>query len=419
MTSELLPSEVEILVIGAGLTGLSAARTLARSGKSVLVLEAGNPGGGASSRNGGLIGGVNRLPFNLLEERYGKETATALTREMHIDATKFAMKLMDDEEIDCDFSLNGRFQACWHRDDYEQHSRNLEEIQKQVPIEADVVPKSRQHEYVATSLYHGGILHSLQGGLNPAKWVAGMLKSTLSAGAIVQGNSTVHSIEPQASAQLANTQQGTVRAGKVLIATNGYSFGDFDRINHAVVPIPSFIIVSDKIGRERVLKLFPSGAAVVETRERHCYYRPAPAGDRVIFGARAAVFDVPDWFADRELKSLLAGIFPLLNDINITHSWRGNTGFTFDMVPNIGNSGHVWHAVGYCGNGNAMAPWLGHKAALQMIGDPEGETAFSRTGLPTRWWYSGWPWFRPFADIGFRIRDAISNVRKKRESLFH
>ena len=417
LSSEHLPDEVDMLVIGGGLTGLSAARTLAKAGNSVLVLEAGSPGIGASSRNGGLIGGGSSLPVILLRERYGRETAAALIREMHIDATEFAIGLMNEERIDCEFKLTGRFLACWHRSDYELHSRNLEEVQKLAPVEAEMIPKSRQHEQVASDLYNGGLLHALHGGLHPAKWVAGMLRSALSAGAIVCGNTLVHSLERRGTAQLAETQLGPILAGKVLVATNGYNLGNFGRINRSVIPIPSFIIVSEELGRDLVQELFPSGGMIVETRERHCYFRPTPKGDRVLFGARAALFDAPNWLADRELQSLLAQIFPQLKGIGITHSWRGYTGFTFGMMPNIGNSGAIWHALGYCGNGNAMAPWLGHKAALQMLGDPDGESVLSKTGLPTRWWYNGWPWFRPFADVAFRIRDAVSNVRRKREYL--
>jgi glycine/D-amino acid oxidase-like deaminating enzyme len=78
-------------------------------------------------------------------------------------------------------------------------------------------------------------------------------------------------------------------------------------------------------------------------------------------------------------------------------------------MPHVGQIDGVWHAMGYSGSGNAMAPWLGHKAALRILGDPEGETAYSRTAFPKRWWHQGQPWFLPFADVTFRLRDIWNN----------
>ena len=81
-------------------------------------------------------------------------------------------------------------------------------------------------------------------------------------------------------------------------------------------------------------------------------------------------------------------------------------------MPHVGQIDGVWHAMGYSGSGNAMAPWLGHKAAQGILGDPAGETAYSRTAFPKRWWHQGQPWFLPFADVTFRRRD-IWNTRNR------
>ena len=81
------------------------------------------------------------------------------------------------------------------------------------------------------------------------------------------------------------------------------------------------------------------------------------------------------------------------------------TRFAFEFMPHVGQIDGVWHAAGYSGNGNTLAPWLGHKAALQMIGDPAGETAFSHSELKTRWWYHNRAWFLPFVDVAYRGRD--------------
>ena len=408
-----LPGEVDALVVGAGLTGLSAARTLAEFGKSVLVLDSCGPGEGASSRNGGMIGGGHKIDAAALVERDGREVAAAKLQEMHIDSMMFAKHLMASEGIDCDFTECGRFLALWCSSQYEPLARNLDEIKKLAPVSADIVPASDTRREIASDIYSGGAVFGMHGGLNPAKWVRGLLHAACRQGALVQGETPVLEIEKIGRCWVAGTPRGRVAAGCVLIATNGYTCGKFGTVGRAVFPVPSYIIATEPLGAKTVSKLFPTGRMIVETRERHCYFRPSPDGTRIVFGGRAALFQAGNRLFEQQLRSLLAGIFPELRGVGITHGWKGNTGFTFGMEPHVGCIGGLWHAVGYCGNGNAMAPWLGHKAALQMSGSPEGETAFSRGTLQKRWWYYGRPWFLPFADAGFRVRDLTSSLRKQ------
>ena len=110
----------------------------------------------------------------------------------------------------------------------------------------------------------------------------------------------------------------------------------------------------------------------------------------------------------------MAQVFPELGPVELTHSWRGRTGFTFDALPHVGRVDGVWHAMGYSGSGNAMAPWLGHKAGLLMAGDPEGATAFQHTPFGTRLWHVGPAWFLPAADALFRMRDIKANLGRDR-----
>ena len=407
-----LPAEVDVVVVGAGLTGLSAARTLAMNGRSVLALDAGAPGVGASSRNGGMIGGGHRLSIDDMEARFGKGTAVDLLTEAHLLSTDFAKDLIKAEGIDCDYAETGRFRGLWRTSEYEASAKGLARLQSLIPLEADMVPKARQQDEVATEIYQGGIVFPRHGGLNPAKWVAGLLTAARRAGALVQGDTPVSGLREDGSSFSVETNRGPVRAGQVLAATNGYTPPHLPALKRRIVPIPSFMAVTEPLGANRIRTLLPGGRMVAESRERHCYYRASPDGQRLVFGGRAALFDAPATFVEAQIRGLIAQIFPDLKGITFTHCWRGRTGFTFDYLPHVGKIDGVWHAMGYSGSGNAMAPYLGHKAALSMIGDKDGETAFAKTGFPTRWWHRGRPWFLPFADLTFRARDAWNNARR-------
>jgi len=409
-----LPDETDVLVIGAGLTGLSAARTLAKAGKSVLVLEAGAPGSGASARNGGMIGSGHRLSVAATVAQFGESTARNLLQEAHLEALAFCKSAMREEEIDCDFAEPGRFRALWRTEEVEAEARGLEALQRLVDVEAEVIPRERQREEVGTDLYAGGVVFPKHGGLNPAKWVAGLLGAAQRAGAQVQGNTPVLRLERDGAHHRAGTPRGPVKAGAVLVATNGYTPGQFPTLKRRIVPVPSYIVVTEPLGENRIKSLFPNGRMIVESRLRHCYYRPSPDGTRIVFGGRAALFNAPETFAQNQLRRLMAEIFPDLDGVGLTHSWRGFTGFSFGFLPHVGQQDGVWHAMGYCGSGNAMAPYLGHKAALQILSDPDGETAFSQTPFPDRWWHRGKAWFLPFADAVFRVKDTAHGIGRLR-----
>jgi glycine/D-amino acid oxidase-like deaminating enzyme len=407
-----LPGEVDVVVIGAGLTGLSAALTLARRGKSVLVLDALAPGEGASSRNGGMIGGGHRLSIDAMTAQFGTETALALLREAHVDSRLYALDLMAREGIDCDYGETGRFRGLWTAKEYESAARGLERLQALVEIDAWMVPKSGQRAEAGTDLYAGGTVYAQHGGLNPAKWVAGLMTAAIRAGATVQGHTPVTALERHNLGYLVSTLRGAVHCGEVLAATNGYTDVALPEARRRIVPIPSYIMATEPLPLSTMAALFPKGRMVAESRERHCYYRPSPDGQRILFGGRAAMFQVANWFAEDELKTLMQKIFPDLGDVAISHVWSGRTGFTFSFLPHVGQIGGVWHAMGYSGSGNAMAPWLGHKAACAILGDAEGETAFRKTPFPTRPWHRGRPWFLPAADVMFRARDVLANLRR-------
>ena len=407
-----LPSEVDVVIVGAGHTGLTAALYLARGGQSVVVLDTLNPGQGASSRNGGMIGGVNRVPIDQLINKYGHTLASRLLSELHIESTQFCKSLMNNSSINCDFDETGRFQAYWSKKEYEHQAKKLDTLMKMIPVEAEIIPKSKVKDEINSEIYAGGNLFYLHGGLNPAKWVAGICDAAISAGAVVQGQTHVSNIEKKSNGFAVSTQRGQINAGQVLLATNGYTTSRIGRICRHVFPIPSFIVVTEKLGVEHIHELIPKARMIVETRARHCYFRPSPDRSRIVFGGRAAMFKPPDWFYESQLRMLLTEIFPSLKNIKIEYRWWGLTGFTFELMPHIGKFDGIWHALGYCGNGNGMAPWLGYKVAMKMQGDPAGETAFSEIQMPVRWYHQGHPWFLPYADIKFRMHDLWANITK-------
>ncbi len=406
------PSEVDVVVVGAGLTGCSAALTLANAGKKVAVLEAQRPGYGASTRNGSMIGGGYRLSLDEMGKKYGVETAFRLLEESYVDSSEFATSRIKDERIDCDYKQYGRFRGLWNKAEYDETARSLDELHKQLEVDINMVPPERQFEEIGSRLYSGGVMFNDHGGLHPAKYVNGMLKAAVQAGAMVFGKTAVTAVATSGSGFKVTSNRGVIRAGAVLMATNGYTTRDFPELKRRMIPVSSFLIATEELPEGMADELMPGNRMCVETRNRHCYFRLSPDRKRIVLGGRAAMNVISLTRSARILGGLLSEIFPQLEGQKLSHSWTGQTGFTFSFMPQVGQLDGIWFAAGYSGSGNAMAPYLGHKAALLMMGDRAGETAFTETTLETRFWYRKTPWFLPFAHQLYRFKDLWDNQKR-------
>ncbi len=401
----------DAVVVGAGLTGASTARTLAKNGASVLVLDAEPPGFGASTRNGGMIGEGHRVPLAQMAKRYGLETAQALLREIYIEPLNFAKKTIAEEGLDCDFKTHGRFRGQWSKQEYDSTARSLDELREIAPINVEMVPRERQRDEVGSDLYSGGLLLHDHGGLHPGKYTNELVRAARQAGARVCGNTRVTGVKPAGSGFEVSTPSGMVRAQSVLMATNGYTAPAFSWLKRRIIPAKAFVMATEELPPETIDEIMPGRRMVVETRSRHCYFRLSPDEKRLIIGGRVALSDISQDAAVAGLCRLMRQIFPQLAAVKPTHCWRGTLGFTFSFLPHLGQHDGVWHAMGYSGSGNGMAPYLGHKAALNMMGLQGRETAFTKTALETRVWHRGRAWFLPFAHALYRGIDMRENLR--------
>lgn len=409
-----MPADCDVVVVGAGLTGCSAALTLARAGQNVVVLDAQRPGYGASTRNGGMIGGGYRLSLAEMSAKYGADTAHRLLVESHVDSLDFAVSRIRDEGIDCDYHQYGRFRGMWNKAEYDATARGLEDLRKLVPVNIDMVSPQNQRAEIGSGLYSGGMLLHDHGGIHPGKYLNGMLQAAIRAGARVIGHTIVDAVVPGGSGFAVNTDKGVIRADAVLMATNGYTTRKFAKLKRRMIPVSSFLIATEELPTGLVEEVMPARRMCVETRNRHCYFRLSPDSKRLVLGGRAAMNRVSPTYAAKVLSGLLGQIFPQMKGRKPSHTWTGQTGFTFSFMPQIGRFDGVWHAMGFSGSGNAMAPYLGHKAALQMIGAPGGETAFTETTLETRFWYHKTPWFLPFAQQLYRMKDRRDAMTRGR-----
>ena len=401
-----LPKRCDVAIIGAGYAGLSAALTLARAGRSVVVLEALAPGEGASSRSGGMIGHGHRLSYIKLIERFGAQQAKDLIQE-GVASLEFAKTLIAGEKIDAFLQVNGRMRGAWTQADLVTMTRDADALRRDLGMAIDVLSKADVSREMAADCYQGGVLFRAHGGVHPALFHQGLLQRARAAGVLVVGWTPVSAVRREATGFVVVTGRGSVYAATVVATTNGYTGRVTQALARRLVAIPSFMIATEAIGSERVRALIPNGRMIVETREKHLYYRPSPDGTRIVLGGRAALHPIPLDEAGARLMKELRAIFSSLADTRVSHAWTGNVAMTRSDLAGIGQRDGIWYALGCNGSGVALMPYLGHKLALKVLGRPEGRTAFDDIPFTAVPFYNGTAWFRPLMTWWFRARDRL------------
>ena len=408
--------DVELCIVGSGYTGLSAAITAAGRGAEVLVLDAQNPGEGASTRNGGMIGAPHRPGFVGELKTYGEDLASRLAREGD-EAYAFSRDLYTGFDDQSEFRESGRIQFAYTLDHLSAMRERVEIMRKYTAQQVEIIERGALSQHINSELYFGALYYPDHGGLNPKAAHNNLLRRAVETGVTVCGNCPVLDIQRTATGFELKTSNGSVRARKLIVATNGYTTRAISYMARRVFRIPSFMIATEELPDETIRRVAPGMHMMVESRARHSYFRPSPDGKRIIFGGRAALTPIGLEKAAVRLKETLTSIWPEASAWKISHCWSGFTGFTFARIPHVGEHDGLHFAMGYCGNGVALSPWLGHKVALQALGEKEGDTAFSETRLETRsYHWGGAPWFMQLANPWWRyVVDTLETRQAKRD----
>ena len=237
-----LPEKVDVAILGAGFTGLSAARTLAKLGARVAVLEAETVGWGASSRNGGMVLTGLKLGAGDLISRYGKET----TRRMFwasLEAISTVEQIVADEKIDCDFCRCGHLEVANKPSHFDAFKRSAETMERELNHSVQVVPREDLFSEIGSKVYFGGLVDEISAGANPARYVAGLARAAVRAGAEVHERSRVEKIElaPHNGAPgwKMSTARGVSWARDVLVATSGYTGDSTPSLRRKLIPVGS------------------------------------------------------------------------------------------------------------------------------------------------------------------------------------
>jgi glycine/D-amino acid oxidase-like deaminating enzyme len=397
-------ARADVVVVGGGLTGLSTALHLAERGTRVAVLEAQQPGWGASGRNGGQVNPGLKHDPDIVERDFGAD----LGRRMNVlagAAPTFVFGLVKRLGIACDARQNGTLRAAIRANHLTAVRATMEQWRRRnAPVE--LLEGDSLARATGTERYRGALLDLRGGDLNPLSYVRGLAEAAMRAGAEIYGGTRASSIHKSGAHWRVVTDSGAVTADQVVLATNGYTDDLWPGLRRSVVPLFGAIAATAPLPPRLAQAIMPGRSVLYESGAITVYYR-VDAAQRLLIGGRGPMREIE---SPRHIPHIVAyaeRLWPQLRGIEWTYAWGGRLAMTRDHYPHIHElAGGVWVSLGYNGRGVAMATTLGAQLARRLL-DPAAEVDMPITGLKAIGMHSLWPLAVRAAIARGRISDFL------------
>ena len=357
----------DVVIVGGGFTGQSAALHLAEKGMDVVLLEAREIGFGGAGRNVGLInGGMWVMPRELpgvLGETYGERLLSLLG-----DAPLLVRELVEKHAIPCEIEKNGTLHcAVGEKGLAEIRERCEQWAARGAPVHLLDADETARH--TGSTAYSGALFDTRAGTLQPLAYVRGLAATAQKAGARLHTASPVVSTERSGGKWVVKTPQGSVTANFIVVATEAYSTGPWQIVRDEQTYLPYFNFATRPLSDNLQKSILPNREGCWDTKEILSSFRMDKAG-RLVFGSVGALRSTGAAIHRAWAKRSLKRLFPQLGETEFECEWYGQIGMTDNAVPHFHKFAE--NVVGFSGyNGRGIAPGtaFGKVIAQHILGD--------------------------------------------------
>lgn len=401
-----LPAETDVLIVGAGLTGMSAALRLAEAGRTVTIVDEGEIAGGASSINGGMVSPDVKAGMRSVVARHGPDLANEIWRAS-VRSVDIVRDLAAIHGIDARINADGMSALGMDERDQRKFVESVRWYHENYGVEWEVLGPARVGEIAGSDIFTSALYEPEGFGLHPARFAFGLSEVARSRGVALTAHCAALDVATTRTGFTVETEQGPIAAGDVIVATNGYTTErPLPQLKKRIVPIGSYIIVTAPLGEDAAAAVFPKNSMTYTKRRLLHYMRRTPDNRILIGGRRNLRTGLPLDESAADLRSSLVRYFPDLSDVEITHVWGGKLAVPFDLIPHMGQIDGVWYAMGYAGHGVGLSTLLGHDLAGMLLGE-NPTSPFAKIPHHGRFYYQGQPWFLGPASVLYRTLDKV------------
>jgi len=386
------PQRTDVVIVGAGFAGLSAALELQSAGVEVTLIEKEQPGHGACSRNLGLvmdrIDGTTTGDLDGLVHGVKKYDLIKQGRVAH----DYVLELIKRENISCGLRQRGKLVLATTKSAYETMANTLERIKKQFgTVDAHMVPKQDLHGEIggqASKIYYGAKVQPDAYDLNPGQLTAELIRRLSDSGTTICASIQLESLQRQSNGSFTiSTNRGNITAEHIVLATQGYSGVETGFLQKKIFPLLAHVVATEPLPQELLKELLPTLRGVVDTKQMFYNFRPCDTESRLILASHYFRTD-DNYTQSNRILNAYRKLFPELENIKAEYCWNGNLALPGDHLPHIGTH----DGIHFCATPSfSMALYLGSKMAKRILKADDADTLLDNMPTKDFPFYSGDP----------------------------
>lgn len=370
--------EVDICIVGGGLTGISSALYLAKKGYSVVICEARLLGWGASGRNGGQLGNGMRKDQFTIEKKLGFEDANELWN-LGLESVQTALDLIKEYNIDCNIQQGVMSAGCFKNDieNFEFEKNHLEKKYHYSKLE--LIDQNSIKSEINSDIYFSGLVNKGSYHINPLKFLVSLANQLKSLNVKIFENTPITKIENKKDHIVVYSNTKQIKSHKVVVGCNGYLDKLLGGIRNKFMPINNYIVATESLGEKRARNIIKNNYAICDTRFILDYYRFTEDW-RLLFGA-GETYTAAFMHKSKEfVRNRMIKVFPMLINTKVDFSWGGTLAITANRLPHFGElyNNKLIFAHGYSGHGLALSILAGKLISEKISGVSERFDLFSK-----------------------------------------